>query len=119
MIWTKDTPSTNLGLKYVLGEVKELFQALFFDRSIKNAIGELCDVYTTLMVALTTYTGLNLPIFWTKSAVEWERRLDFWNRYFGEMGLRFETRYIRNGGNYLKPAKRRIAVEMAIKEQIR
>lgn len=118
MIFTNEVPSTNMDWKYVWGEVQELI----IEVKALNLIGirnEMCDVYTCLMCAIARYTNIPMPISWMRSANNWVERLTFWNQYFKELGLEFNVKYVKNGSNYKKPEKRRKAVELALKEQVR
>jgi len=117
MIYTTDVPATNLDWKYTYGEVKELIQEIkrFNLKGIRN---ELCDVYTCAMCAITTTTGIRMPIYWMRSANGWNDRLNFFQKYLNEIGLEFKVEYLRYGANYKKAHKRRKVFELAVIDQI-
>lgn len=117
MIFTNEVPSTNMRWKYVWGEVEELIEEIK-KLNWKGIRDEACDVYTCSMCAIARYTNIPMPIFWMRSAYEWDRRRAFWMDYFRLVGLEFHARYLRYGSNYNKPEKRRRVIELAIKEQI-
>ena len=117
MIFTNQTPATNLDWLYVWGEVKELWQEIcrFNLKGIRN---ELCDVYTCAMCAIETSTGIPMPIFWMRSANAWEERMSFFKWYLEEVGLEFKVEYLRFGANYNKAHKRRKVFDLAVEDQI-
>lgn len=118
ILWTDQFPTTKLTFKYTLGEVKELIgetKAL----NVKGIISELCDVYTCSMCAIETHFGIPMPIFWKTSAYKWDERVEFFESYLGQVGLKFKIEYLRYGGNYLKKEKRQKVVELAIEDQIK
>jgi hypothetical protein len=118
MIFTTDVPATNLDWKYTFGEVKELWVEIKRCNLI-GIINEMCDVYTCAMCAITTSTGIKMPIFWMRSANGWNERLDFFRWYLDEIGLEFKVEYLRFGANYKKAHKRRKVFELAVNDQIR
>ena len=117
MIWTNDTPSSGMNWTYALGEFKELWEEVR-KGDIKKAINELCDVYTSLSCAFQTTTNIPLPLIWTRSAKEWIRRLEEWESIFSYVGLNFDAKYLKNGGNYKKSWKVRAAIKLAINDQL-
>jgi len=117
MMYTTDTPTTNLNWKDTLGEVIELICAILeFD--LKGIRNELCDVYTCSMCAITTSTGVRMPIYWMRSAREWDKRMVFFTKYLRELGLAFKVEYLRFGANYKKDHKRRMVVRLAVRDQL-
>lgn len=118
ILFTNEFPTTNLTFKYTFGEVVELFEEIKA-LNIRGVISEACDVYTCLMCAIETHFGIPMPIFWKKSAIKWDERVDFFQNYFGQIGLEFKIEYLRFGGNYLNKNKRRKIVDLAIEDQIR
>jgi hypothetical protein len=114
---TTDTPTTDLDWKYTWGEVVELWEEII-KLNVKGVRNELCDVYTCIMCAITTSTGIPMPIFWMRSANGWLERMRFYELYFKELGLEFKTEYLRYGANYKKREKRMITVRLAIEDQI-
>ena len=117
MMWTTDTPTTAINWKDTWGEVIELWEEIIkFDlRGMRN---ELCDVYTNAMCAITTSTGISMPIFWMRSAIGWFERMEFFKIYLNELGLEFKVEYLRCGANYKKDFKRRKVVQLAVKDQL-
>lgn len=118
MIFTNEVPSTNMDWRYVWGEFKELLTEIK-KLNLKGIRDESCDVYTCIMCALETYTGIPMPIFWMRSANAWIERVKWWENYFEQIGLDFKVEYLRYGANYKKAEKRRVIVELAIKDQIK
>lgn len=116
MIFTNETPATNLDWKYVWGEVLELWEEIL-KLNLLGIRNELCDVYTCAMCAIETTTGVPMPIFWMRSANGWEHRMEFFRMYLKELDLEFKVEYLRFGANYKKAHKRRKVVELAIKDQ--
>jgi len=116
MFWTKDVPATDLDFAYTRGEVLELWEAVR-SRDLKHITDELCDVYTTFICAVTTLTGLNIPILWDRSLVEWLKRLSVWEDIFKAHGLIFDVKYLVNGGNYERAWKVKAALDLAHKDQ--
>ncbi len=116
MIFTNQTPSTNLDWKYVLGEVQELIKEVI-KINLPGIRNELCDVYTCIMCAIETSTGIPMPIFWMRSANEWNSRMEFFRRYLNEIGLEFKIEYLCYGANYNKAHKRRKVFELARDDQ--
>jgi len=118
MIFTNDVPSTNMRWNYVWDEFLELLDEI----KKGNWVGirdELCDVYTCFMCAIARYTDIPMPIFWMRSAKMWNKRCAFWQLYFDEVGLKFDPKYLRLGSNYKKAEKRRVAMDLAIEDQIK
>jgi len=118
ILWTNQFPTTKITFKYTLGEVVELFEEIKV-LNIEGIIAETCDVYTCLMCAIETHFGVPMPIFWKKSAIKYNERVDFFQKYFDQIGLEFKIEYLRFGGNYLKKEKRQRVVELAIEDQIK
>jgi hypothetical protein len=116
-MFTKDTPTTDLSWRYVLGEIQELWEEAI-NLNFKGMVNEFCDVYTGAMCAITTHTGINVPIFWMRSADGWMERMEFFRKYLTEIGLEFKVEYLRYGANYEREWKRRKVVELAVKDQL-
>lgn len=116
VIWTKRVPQTGLGWGYLVGEMKELLDEIV-KLSWTGMYNELCDVYTVLMCIISNKTGIDVPIFWTKSAEEWVARIEVWEAIFEKNGLLFKPEYLINGGNYKKQWKVDAALELARKDQ--
>ena len=117
MIFTDDLPATGLNWKYVWSEILELIEAMR-NSNLHGIRNELCDVYTCSMCAITTTTGMPMPILWTRSANGWVKRIEFWKRYLTEIGLEYKLEYVRYGSNYKKAHKRRRVAMLAIEDQI-
>ena len=117
MILTTDLPQTKMTWRYVLLEVKELIEEVKKGNR-DGIVNELCDVYTSMCCALTTHTRVPIPIFWMRSANEWIHRLEIWEQIFKVAGLKFDVKYLREGGNYRKDTKIVRALELAIEDQI-
>jgi len=117
MMWTTDTPTTKLNWKAVWGEVIELWEEII-KFNLSGMRNELCDVYTCSMCAITTSTGMPVPIFWMRSANEWDKRMVFFTKYLDEVGLEFKVKYLRYGANYNKAHKRRKVFELAVEDQL-
>ena len=117
MMLTTDTPTTGMTWKYVFGEIQELVEEIKH-MNIVGIVNELCDVYTTGMCAITTSTGIPVPIFWMRSANGWIERMEFFRIYLNRIGLEFKTEYLRYGANYKKQWKRKKVVELAINDQL-
>jgi hypothetical protein len=116
-MFTNDFPVANPTFKHVILEVKELLNEI----AKFNLIGirdEACDVYTVAMVAITTYTGIPMPLFWLRSANVWIQRNQWWKNYLNMIGLKFKSEYLNVGSNYHKKEKRRRVVNLAIKDQL-
>ena len=116
MLFTKDIPSTELGIQYTIGEVREVIDEIK-KLNFWGIYNELCDVYTCLMINVTTYTSLNIPILWSRSAHAWIDRIQVWERIFEEEGLVFNKKYLINGGNYKKIEKINMALDLAKQER--
>jgi len=110
--WTHKLPQTKLSWSFVLLETKEFFKE-FKEFNVKRMLEEACDIYTVAMCAITTTTGIGIPLLWTWSAKEWVDRIEVWKSIFKEHGLPFKVEYIRYGGNYNKPWKVQKALELA------
>jgi len=117
MMLTTDTPTTDLTWKYVLGEIKELVEEIE-QMNPEGIVNELCDVYTGAMCAITTSTGIPIPIFWMRSANEWFKRMEFFRIYLNRIGLEFKIEYLQYGANYEREWKRKKVVELAINDQL-
>lgn len=118
MIFTDELPTTKLDWKYVWGEVLELIEEIKRCNP-HGIIDELCDVYTCSMCAIETSTGIAMPLLWKRTVYNWLERLEFWKKYFECVGLEFKVEYIRNGANYHRRHKRRMAINLAIQDQLR
>ena len=116
MLWTSDLPTTGMGWKFVLGEVVELFIEIIH-LNLHGIISEACDVYTCAMCALETTIGRPVPILWRRTYNEWLARVEVWKEIFADHGLEWHVRYISGGGNYRRPEKIRVALDMARTEQ--
>lgn len=110
--WTNKLPQTKLNWSYVCLEIKEFFRELK-NCNVKRMMEEACDIYTVAMCAITTTTGIGIPLFWTWSAKEWIDRIEIWKSIFEKHGLPFKAEYIRYGGNYNKLWKVEKALELA------
>jgi len=97
-------------------EVKELIQEIK-SLNIKAGINELCDVYTCFVVIMYTQYGIDLGIIWHTSADEWERRIKVWHKIFDDAKLEFKVKYLVNGGNYDRPEKVKLAIDLAKMDQ--
>jgi len=117
MLFTGQFPTTGLDFKYVLGEIKELFEEIK-NKNPEGIVRELCDVYTCSMCAIQTHFGISMPLFWTRSAHEYTKRINFFKSYLNQIGLEFKIDYLKYGANYLKKEKRMKAVELAIRDQV-
>jgi hypothetical protein len=115
---TTDTPTTKINWKHTWDEVIELWEEII-KGDLKGMRNELCDVYTNAMCAITTSTGIPMPIFWMRSANGWFDRMKFFKIYLNELGLEFKVEYLRYGANYKKDFKRRKVVELAVEDQIK
>jgi hypothetical protein len=102
--------------KYTWGEVLELFEEVH-KANIQGIISEACDVYTCASCAFWVSTGIDLPLFWTKSAKSWFKRVEVWKQIFAREGLVFKVEYLRYGGNHEKPEKVARALSLAREEQ--
>ena len=103
---------------YVLGEILELVEEVLA-LSPTGIRDELCDVYTCTMCAIERSTGVPMPILWTRTYYGWLKRVDFWKTYLASVGLEYKVEYLCNGSNYMKAYKRRMVVELAMKDQLR
>jgi hypothetical protein len=110
-------PVTDMSWAYVLGEIHELFNKLR-KHDMKGIINELCDVYTCGICAIKNTTGISVPLLWKKTSYKWFGRVEFFNWYFDQLGLKFKIKYLKHGGNYLKTTKRLRVVRMAMKDQL-
>jgi Na+-driven multidrug efflux pump len=116
MIWTADLPATGMDWKYVMGEVRELWEEIL-KRNAQGILSEACDVYTCTLCAILTYTGVNLPVLWTRSARGWLHRVEVWKHILAGEGLVFKVEYLRYGSNYHKQDKVYKVLELARKDQ--
>ena len=116
MIFTKTLPVTNMSWAYVLGEVAELIESII-NRDVTGIVNEACDVYTCACCAIYAQTGINLPIFWTRTSLVWFQRVEVWKRILSEVGLSYKVEYLRYGSNYNRPHKVAKVIELAIADQ--
>ena len=117
IVYSKDLPVTGMSLSYVVGEIFELIEAIV-NLDWSEVVGEFLDVYSCSMCVLETYFGINVPIVRNRSTIGWLRRQEIWREYLRRMGLKYDKKYLVNGGNYKKEYKRRLVVELAIKDQL-
>lgn len=117
MKFTTDFPSSGLvNFHWVWTEVVEFFEEVKAV-NFKGMRNELCDIYTCTMYAIEYHTGIPMPIFWLRSAIGWKKRVEFWEIYLGEFGLKFKLEYMKYGSNYERPEKRRKVLELAMEDQ--
>ena len=117
MMFTTDTPTTAINWKDTWGEVIELWEEIIkFD--LCGMRDELCDVYTNAMCAITTTTGIPMPIFWMRSANAWFQRMEFFKLYLAELGLEFKVEYLRYGANYKRDHKRMKVIQLEVEDQL-
>ena len=115
-MFTDDFPTAAPRWKHVKLEIWELWEEI----KKLNWVGirnEACDVYTCGMVAIMTYTGIPMPLFWLRSAKVWMARIDWWKQYLATYELEFKADYLEGGGNYHKLEKRHAVLKLAIIDQ--
>ena len=117
MLWTDQIPATGLSWRYVWGEVLELIEEIKL-RDVDGVISETCDVYTCVMCAIETSTGVPMPLLWRRSANKFISRGKWFSWYLNQVGLEYKEEYLVHGGNYKKAWKRRAVVDLAIKDQL-
>lgn len=106
-----------INFSHVKGEIEEVLEAMQ-SRDWENFKEEVSDVACFVQVMIHRKVGVN----WTmligdSSAKKFLKRLEVWKDIFHREGLWFSPKYLVNGGNFKKPEKVRMAVEMARKEQ--
>lgn len=97
---------------HVVSELKELISA----RSILEIIEEWNDVWATFIEFVYTNYGISVPIlngFGKSSFIKYYNRIEKWEEIFKSNNLKFDKKYLINGGNYQRPEKVRLALEMA------
>jgi hypothetical protein len=116
MMYSTSFPTASPRWKHVKQEIVELWEEVktFNWTGIRD---EACDVYTIAMIAITTYTGIPMPLFWLRSAKVWVARLEWWKEYLGNFNLEFKPEYLTGGGNYKKLEKRHAVLRLAIMDQ--
>lgn len=117
LIMTSDLPVTGMSWGYVFGEVLELAEEVVAGR-LDGVISEACDVYSCAMCAIETTIGKSVPIVRNRSTDGWLKRQEIWREYLRRMGLKYDQKYLVNGGNYKKACKRRLVVALAVKDQL-
>tara|TARA_Y100000310_G_scaffold209055_1_gene209686 strand:+ start:131 stop:502 length:372 start_codon:yes stop_codon:yes gene_type:complete len=103
--------------EYVLGEVRELLGEMAA-LNVPGVREEWSDVGMCLQLLVWKHTGGDWKIRWGKrAATKYWCRLRTWRRIFSENGLQFDKKYLVNGGNYGRPHKVKLALELARREQ--
>jgi hypothetical protein len=97
----------------VAGEIKEVFQA----RTVGEFLDECCDVYGMFLCWLYINHNIDLEMRWMRSAEVWFKRVAVWEEIFDREGLVFNNKYLVNGGNYKRPYKVEMALELARKDK--
>lgn len=110
---SKGLCSGNLGISFVLGELKELVEAA----SWAEFIDELCDVYTGVILVVYETSGVDLHIRWMSTVNKWIEREATWRNIFSKEGLEFSPKYLSDGSNWRKPEKIRAALAKARADQ--
>lgn len=116
MMFTNDFPTASPTWRHVKLEIVELWEEIK-KFNLKGIRDEACDVYTTAMVAINTYTGIPMPLFWLRSAKVWIERNAWWEKYLTKFDLKFKPKYLVGGSNYNKIEKRASVLRLAIIDQ--
>jgi hypothetical protein len=82
-------------------------------KTVNEFLGELCDVYTNLLLVIYARFGLDLPVIWELSANKYMYRVKVWEESFKRAGINFDIAYLCNGSNYAKIDKIRKAYNLA------
>jgi hypothetical protein len=113
-----ETMAGPVDLAYWLGEVDELLveiRALNWS-GIREEWSDVACLGTLMLIA-RGWTWLRavplMPGFGLYAAKKFEKRLGAWNRIFSHYGVRFDKKYLVNGGNFAKVRKVRAALLLA------
>lgn len=110
----------NVSLSYWWSEVLELWEEIR-KGSPKGMREEWSDVTCLAQIALIQHTPwINWPLvpgFGKYAALKFLSRMKVWEEIFRKEGLSFDKKYLINGGNYERPHKVQLALDLARSEQ--